>query len=83
MGLALNILLFALGGLLVYALVYVFGFTVLRIGWNFLWYLLNMFSSRMIAPQTAAVITAIIAAGLALFVLPPVGPAPQARPGSA
>lgn len=71
LGLALNLLLFALGGLLVYALVYVFGFTVLRIGWYFLWYLMNMFSIGMIDPPTSAVITAIIAAGLAIFVFPP------------
>ncbi len=70
-GLALNILLFALGGLMAYALIYVFGFTVLRIGWSFLWYLMNMFSTRTIDFPTAAVITAIIAAGLAMFVQPP------------
>lgn len=70
-GVALNILLFALGGLMAYALIYVFGFTVLRIGWSFLWYLMNMFSTRTIDFPTAAVITAIIAAGLAMFIQPP------------
>ncbi len=70
-GLWLNILLFALGGLMAYALIYVFGFTVLRIGWSFLWYLLNMFSIRMIDFPTALLITAVIAAGLTMFISPP------------
>jgi len=70
-GLALNIVLFALGWLMIYALIYMIGFQILRLGWSILWYLMNMFSIRMISFPTAAVITAIIAAGLAIFVWPP------------
>jgi hypothetical protein len=44
----LNLVLFALGGLLVYAMIYEFGFVVLTLNWAFLWYMLNMFSTRMI-----------------------------------
>ncbi len=63
-----NIVFFALGGLVVYALLYVFGFLMLRLNWSFLWYLMNMFSVRMISFPAAAAITAIIAAGLTLIV---------------
>ena len=62
---------FLLGGLIVYALVYVFGFLVLRYDWLFLWYMLNMFSAQMITFPTAAVAMGMIAAGLAMIVDPP------------
>jgi hypothetical protein len=70
-GKALDILFFLLGGLVVYALIYIFGFVTLRYGFVFLWYMLNMFSIRMISFPTACVITAIIAAGLSMVVNPP------------
>ena len=70
---ALDILFFLLGGLIVYALIYVFGFLVLRYDWLFLWYMLNMFSTQMITFPTAAVAMAMIAAGLAMIVNPPHG----------
>jgi hypothetical protein len=63
--------LFLLGGLVVYALVYVFGFQTLRMDWGFLWYMLNMFSIRMITFPTAAMILAVFAAGLSLIAAPP------------
>jgi hypothetical protein len=69
-----NIVLFALGGLLVYATVYMFGFVVLTLNWAFLWYMLNMFSTRMIPIGTMVVTTAIVAAGLSLLVPVPSTP---------
>jgi hypothetical protein len=70
-GKALNMLLFLLGGLLAYAMVYIFGFQVLHINWAFLWYMLNMFSVGTIAFPMALTIMAIIAAGLTLVVAVP------------
>lgn len=66
-GRALDILFFLLGGLIVYALIYVFGFIVLRLDLAMLWYLMNMFSIRMISFPMAAVIMAMLAAGLAMI----------------
>lgn len=71
-GKILDLLLFLLGGLVVYALIYVFGFITLRYNLAFLWFMMNMFSVRMISFPTAAMITAIIGAGLALVVNPPI-----------
>lgn len=61
---------FLLGGLLVYALVYFFGFVILRNGLAVLWYLLMMFSIRMISTPAALAITAALAAGLSLIITP-------------
>lgn len=71
LGRALDIIFFLLGGLAVYALIYQFGFVVLRYDFAMLWFLMNMFSIRMIGFPTAVVITAIIGAGLMLLVSPP------------
>lgn len=68
---ALDLALFFLGGLVVYALLYFFGFVILRNGWAILWYLQMMFSIRMISAPTALAITAVLAAGLSLVVPPP------------
>jgi len=70
-GRGLDIIFFLLGGLVVYALIYIFGFQTLRYDWAFLWYMLNMFSIRMISFPTAAMITAVLAGGLAMVVKPP------------
>jgi hypothetical protein len=70
-GKALDILFFLLGGLVVYALVFIFGFVVLSYNLTFLWFMMNMFSIRLISFKTAALITAIIAAALTLVVNPP------------
>jgi hypothetical protein len=43
----------------------------LGLNFAFLWYLLNMFSIQMLSFVSAALITAIIAAGLAMVVKPP------------
>ena len=70
-GRLVDILLFALGGLIVYVLFYFFGFVILRIDWAILWYLMMMFSIGMIGFPAATVITAILAAGLMLIITPP------------
>jgi hypothetical protein len=68
----LDIVLFALGGLVVYALLYFFGFVILRNNFAILWYLMMMmFSIGMVDFPTAVVITATIAAGLSIVVTPP------------
>ena len=69
-GRALDILFFLLGGLVVYALIYIFGFVTLRYNFAFLWFLMYMFSTQMIGFITAVMITAVIAGGLAMFVNP-------------
>ena len=66
----MDILLFALGGLIIYVLFYFFGFVILRIDWAILWHLMMMFSIGMIGFPTATVITAILAAGLMLVITP-------------
>jgi hypothetical protein len=48
-----------------------FGFQTLRYNFAFLWYMLNMFSIRMLSFLSAAMITAILAAGLSMVVNPP------------
>ena len=70
-GRLLDITLFALGGLVVFALLYFFGFVILRNNLAVLWHLMMMFSIGMIGFPTAAAITAIIAAGLSMVVTPP------------
>ena len=70
-GKGLDILFFVLGGFVVYFLIYFFGFVILRYNLLFLWYMLNMFSIRMISFRSAIMITAVIGAGLALVVNPP------------
>lgn len=70
-GKILDIIFFLLGGLIVYGLIYIFGFQTLRYDFAFLWYMLNMFSIRMLSFLSAAMITAIIAAGLSMIVNPP------------
>jgi hypothetical protein len=66
----LDIALFLLGGLVVYALFYFFGFVILRNNFAILWYLMMMFSIRMISFPAAVAITAIIGAGLSMIVSP-------------
>lgn len=66
----LDVVFFLLGGLLVYALIYFFGFVILRNGLAVLWYLLMMFSIRMISVPAAIAITAALAAGLSMLTEP-------------
>lgn len=63
----IDIVLFLLGGLLVYALIYVFGFQTLRYGFTFLWMFLMMFAIQMIGFGTALISTGVIAAGLMMI----------------
>ena len=67
---AVDLLFLALGGLLIYVLIYFFGFVILRTGLYVLWYLLMMFAVPMISPAGAAAIAAILAAGFSLIVSP-------------
>lgn len=59
------------GGLIVYALLFFFGALILRNDFAILWYILMIFSIRMVGFWSAAMTTAIIAAGFALVVNPP------------
>jgi hypothetical protein len=65
-----DIMVLLLGGLVVYALVYFFGFLTLRYDFAFLWMFLNMFAIGMIGFATALASTAILAAGLSVVVEP-------------
>ncbi len=71
LGKVLDILFFVLGGLMLYALIYMFGFITLRYNFGFLWMLMNMVADRMVSFPTMIVIAAIIAAGLSMVVSPP------------
>jgi hypothetical protein len=66
-----DILFFLLGGLLVYALIYFFGFEILRYDFVFLWMFLNMFATGTISFGAALAGTAVLAAGLSMVVNPP------------
>ena len=66
----LDVLFFLVGGMLIFVLIYFFGFVILHTGLYVLWYLLMMFAIRMISPAGAAAIAAILAAGLSLVVRP-------------
>ena len=70
-GKLLDIFLFLLGGLMVYALIYFFGFLLLRYGFVFLWMFMNIISIRMFSFPAMLAATAVIAAGLSLIVTPP------------
>ncbi len=70
-GKILDVVFFLLGGLMLYALIYYFGFVGLRYNFAFLWYLLNMLAIRMVSFPSMIVISAIIAAGMALVIEPP------------
>ena len=59
------------GGLVVYALLYFFGFLILRNELAILWYILMMFSIREVGFRSSLMATSIIAAGISLVVNPP------------
>ena len=71
LGRILDIIFFLLSGLMLYALIYMFGFLTLRYNFAFLWMLLNMIADRMVSFPTMVVIAAIFAAGLVMIVNPP------------
>jgi hypothetical protein len=70
-GRILDILFFLLGDLVVYALLYFFGFVLQHMDFAVLWYILMMFSIGEVGPLTALAITTILAAGLSMVVNPP------------
>lgn len=90
-GKILDLFFFLLGGLMVYALIYMYGFLILKYNFAFLWMLLNMIAIQMVSFPTMVMIAAIIAAGLSLIVsLPgktraatPVAADPKPTPGRA
>ncbi len=65
-----DIVVLLLGGLVVYALIYFFGFLTLRYDFAFVWMFLNMFALGMVGFATALASTAILAAGLSVVVEP-------------
>ena len=70
-GRLLDLFFFLLGGLMLYALIYYFGFVMLRYGIVFLWYFMNAISSQMFGFLSSLCGFAILAAGLALVIPPP------------
>jgi hypothetical protein len=70
-GRIVDIIFFVLGGALLIYMFYTFGFLILRINLHILWYVLMMIAVPMVRLPTMMVITAILAAGLALLVRPP------------
>jgi hypothetical protein len=69
-GKAIDLLFFLLGGLILYALVYFFGFQILGYGIVFLWMFLNMFATGTIGFGALMAGTAVLAAGLTLVAHP-------------
>jgi hypothetical protein len=67
----LDILLFILGGLVLYVLLYFFGFVILKNNLAILWYIMMIFSIREVSFLTAIFITAIVGAGLSMIINPP------------
>jgi hypothetical protein len=65
-----NLFFFALGWSFVVALLYYFGVVTLRNNLAILWYVMMMFSIRMIGFPAALVITAMMGAGLSMVVAP-------------
>ena len=72
LGRILDILLFLLGGLMIYGLIYFFGFQILRYGIVFLWYFISAISTGMFSFLDVAAGAAVMAAGLSMIVYPPV-----------
>ncbi len=65
---ALNLFLFLAGGSVVFALLYFFGFIIMRNDFAILWYLMMMLSIQMVSFVTVSFSAAVLAAGLALLV---------------
>jgi len=64
-------LLFLSGYVLIFVLIYFFGFVIMKNGFSILWYLMMMFSIHMISLPMAAMIMAVITSGLIMTVNPP------------
>ena len=70
-GRILDVVLFILGGLMVYALIYFFGFQILRYEFVFLWYFISAISTGTFSFVDVAAGAAVMAAGLSMIVNPP------------
>ena len=70
-GRILDVVLFILGGLMVYALIYFFGFLILRYEFVFLWYFISAISTGTFSFVDVAAGAAVMAAGLSMIVNPP------------
>ncbi|MBK5108540.1 MAG: M28 family peptidase [Anaerolineales bacterium] len=70
-GKILDVVLFILGGLMVYALIYFFGFQILRYEFVFLWYFISAISTGTFSFVDVAAGAAVMAAGLSMIVNPP------------
>ena len=70
-GRILDIVLFLLGGLMLYALIFFFGFVILRYGIVFLWYFISAISTGMFSFVDVVGGAAVIAAGLSMLFTPP------------
>ena len=73
-GRILDVVLFLLGGLMIYALIYFFGFLLLRYEFVFLWYFMSAISTGMFSFIDVAAGAAVMAAGLSMIVNPPANP---------
>jgi hypothetical protein len=56
---------------MIYALIYFFGFLILRYGFVFLWYFISAISTGMFSFMDVAAGAAVMAAGLSMIVNPP------------
>lgn len=70
-GRILDVIFFLLGGLMIYALIYFFGFLILRYEFVFLWYFMSAISTGMFSFIDVAAGAAVMAAGLSMIVNPP------------
>jgi hypothetical protein len=70
-GKILDVIFFILGGLMIYLLIYVFGFLLLRYDFVFLWYFISAISTGTFSFVDIAAGAAVMAAGLSMLVNPP------------
>jgi len=70
-GRILDVIFFLLGGLMIYALIYFFGFLILRYEFVFLWYFMTAISTGMFSFVDVAAGAAVMAAGLSMIVKSP------------
>lgn len=71
LGKILDIIFFLLGGMMLYALIYFFGFQILRYNFVFLWYFMSAISTGMFSFLDVTAGAAVMAAGLSMIVNPP------------
>ena len=70
-GKLLDVILFLVGGLFVYGLIYFVGYNIVAVRLVALWYMMLGISVQMIDFWSASILFAVIAAGLALLINPP------------